>query len=74
MSHGILMAVFTAGVVFEIVGLLSTARDITVVDNHDGGLQLKVPQGWEAVRGPGLLIFGILIGLAGNILWLASPG
>jgi hypothetical protein len=34
---------------------------------------MTYPNRWEALRGPGLIVLGILAGLAGNILWLSCP-
>ena len=73
MSHGILIGMYVVGALCEIAGIIVEARDIVIHDTGQGVIQFKAPKGWEAARGPGLIIFGILLGPAANILWLCSP-
>jgi hypothetical protein len=56
----------------EILGIPLTAKDIIVRNAGDGTIEFKAPKPWEALRGPALIVLGILVGLAGNILWLSS--
>jgi hypothetical protein len=72
MSHGVLIALFAFGALFEIVGLAATAKDITVIKGGST-VEIEVPNRRQALRGPAVIVLGILTGLAGNILWLICP-
>jgi hypothetical protein len=55
------------------LGLALTAKDVTVRNPGDGTIEFKTPKRWEALRGPVLIVVGILAGLAGNLLGLTWP-
>ncbi len=67
MSHAALIAIYVSGALSEILGIALTARDVTVNDPGDGTIQIEVPKRWHALRGPALIVLGILLGLWGNI-------
>jgi hypothetical protein len=68
-----LIGVYVVGALSEILGLALTAKDVIVRFPGDGTIHFDTPKRWVALRGPGLIVFGILVGLAGNILWLSCP-
>jgi hypothetical protein len=60
--------------VSKLFGRRATGDDSIIVsdgmivrDSHDGAIRFETIEGWQAARGPVLIIVGIVIGLAGNI-------
>jgi hypothetical protein len=61
-----LTGTYVAGAVFELVGIWATAE--ALIFNFDGGA--SVPDGWAKLRGPLLIVSGVIVGLVGNLAWL----
>jgi uncharacterized membrane protein HdeD (DUF308 family) len=66
MARAILIIVYVVGAFCEIAGLLLTVQAF-LLNRGDGTTVWVEPTRWERRRGPGLIIVGIIVGLAGNI-------
>ncbi|WP_163889998.1 hypothetical protein [Mycolicibacterium hippocampi] len=71
--NNILIILFVTSAAMEIVGILATGKSfIRDVPDHPGVKHIHIPSGWQAVRGPGIIVLGILVGCAGNIVALLN--
>jgi hypothetical protein len=63
-----LACTYIAGAVFEIIGIWATAE--ALIFNFDG--TGSTPEGWTNLRGPLLIVGGVILGLVGNLVWLQN--
>ena len=68
-----LLAIYIAAAIVEVLGIVLTVGTYVDMKNNGGIVSIDVRQPktkLQAVRGPGLIGIGVLIGLTGNILSL----
>ena len=63
-----LTGTYITGAVFEVIGIWATAE--ALIFNFDGSA--STPQGWAKLRGPMLIVGGVVLGLVGNLAWLQN--
>lgn len=69
MNNTVLILLFLASAALEIGGILATGKSfIREAPDRPGLKQIHIPDGWEAARGPGIIILGIIVGCAANLL------
>lgn len=69
----VIIIAYVIGALFEVLGIVLTVN-VIIEDRHNGTVVIDHPHGWRKWRGPAVIGFGIVIGLAGNIasLWVNS--
>ena len=71
MNNTMLIILFITSAAMEVGGIFATGKSfIREVPDHPGLKQIHIPDGWEAARGPGIVILGIIVGCAANLLTL----